>query len=85
MRLQIDRRASRELAALPRRDREALLERLRAVASDPFGPHLFVRPIAGESGVYRLRHGDWRAIYRIDRTLDVMLVEHVAHRREVYR
>jgi mRNA interferase RelE/StbE len=62
-----------------------LLERLRAVAADPSGPHLFVRPIMGEAGLHRLRHGDWRAIYRLDRAEDVMVVEHVAHRREVYR
>ena len=85
MRLQFDRRASRDLASLPKQDRQALIDRLQSVAADPFGTHSFVRPIVGDSGLYRLRHGDWRAIYRLVRSDGVMIVEHVAHRREVYR
>jgi mRNA-degrading endonuclease RelE of RelBE toxin-antitoxin system len=32
-----------------------------------------------------LRHGDWRAICRIDRADGIVVLEAVAHRREAYR
>jgi mRNA-degrading endonuclease RelE of RelBE toxin-antitoxin system len=39
--------------------------------------------MVGRPGVWRVRRGDWRAVYRVERG-DVV-VDRVAHRREVYR
>jgi mRNA-degrading endonuclease RelE of RelBE toxin-antitoxin system len=37
----------------------------------------------GEPGVFRVRQGDWRAVFSLEEG-DV-IVDRVAHRREVYR
>jgi mRNA-degrading endonuclease RelE of RelBE toxin-antitoxin system len=73
----------RQLAAIPRRDRERLLEALDMVAAEPAKRFPFVTELVGHPGVWRSRKGDWRAVYRI-RGTDVVL-DRVGNRRDVYR
>jgi mRNA interferase RelE/StbE len=81
--LVIPSRVFKQLAALPRADARRLLERLEGIAPAPDALHLGVTALSGESGAYRLRQGDWRAVFRIEDG-DVK-VDRIAHRREVYR
>jgi mRNA interferase RelE/StbE len=83
MGLVIPRDVWRQLAAMPKRDRERLLEALQLVAAEPTKRYPFVTQLIGEPGVWRLRKGDWRAVYRIWGA-DVIL-DRVGHRKEVYR
>jgi mRNA-degrading endonuclease RelE of RelBE toxin-antitoxin system len=39
----------------------------------------------GSKDSFRVRHGDWRAVYVVDRAADVVRVERIGHRSEVYR
>jgi mRNA interferase RelE/StbE len=70
---------------MPRRGREALLDKVEAFAVAPFTANPAARPLRGHSDVVRLRHGDWRAVCRLDRATDTVILERVAHRREIYR
>jgi mRNA interferase RelE/StbE len=36
-------------------------------------------------GAFRLRIGDYRVIYRLDRTAEVLTILRVGHRRDIYR
>ena len=70
--------------AMPKRDAVAMMKRLHAIAEGPFGQHAGAERMKG--GVaFRLRQGDWRAIYRVDRATQQVIVDTVGHRREVYR
>jgi mRNA-degrading endonuclease RelE of RelBE toxin-antitoxin system len=85
VRLIISPNAARNLAALPVRDRRALFLRVEAFAADPFAVHPAARPLRGYEDRVRVRHGDWRAVCRIDRADEAVILECVEHRREVYR
>lgn len=54
-----------QLAGLPKADRKRVLEALEAVAADPGFRWPFVTEMVGLAGVWRLRKGDWRAVYRL--------------------
>ena len=41
--------------------------------------------LQGESGLLRIRVGDYRIIYRIDDTVLTVLVVAIGHRRDVYQ
>jgi mRNA-degrading endonuclease RelE of RelBE toxin-antitoxin system len=73
----------RQLTAVPRRDRERLLEALEVVAAMPDRRFPFVTEMVGQNGVWRLRKGDWRAVFR-RRGSDVV-VDRIGNRRDVYR
>jgi hypothetical protein len=65
--------------------RTALVERLAAIAERPFAMHRNVERIKGERDAFRLRLGDWRAKYRIEREAGEMRVLLVEPRGSVYR
>lgn len=70
-------------ALMPKADARRLRDRLEAIAAAPDAHHANVRPLAGSPGAFRVRQGDWRAVFSIEGG-DV-IVDRVAHRREVYR
>ena len=77
------RAAMKELRAMPAPDRERLRIRLNAYADDPAAPGHDALPLAGEPGRFRLRSGDWRALFTL--TEAEMTVYRIRHRREAYR
>jgi mRNA interferase RelE/StbE len=85
MRLVLTRAAQRGPRRLSPKMRAALIARLDAIAEEPFSTHSNVERITGEQDAFRLRQGDWRAKYRIDREAGEMRVLVVAPRGSVYR
>jgi mRNA interferase RelE/StbE len=75
--------AERTFLALPHEVRRRLDPRLLALQEIPRPAG--IKPLAGVSGVYRLRVGDYRVLYEIDDDQSVVLVLTIGHRREVYR
>ena len=46
--------------------------------------NIIPEPLSGDFiGTYKLRIGDWRVVYTIEE--DVIIVQAIGHRREVYR
>ena len=79
IKLIITRAASKALAGISRREREALLDKAGAFAAAPFAVHPAAAPLRGRPDVIRLRQGDWRGICRVDRAADTIVLETVAH------
>lgn len=73
------RTAIKALKAMPAKDRNAVMRKMDGFAADE--PH-DVAALKG-SEFFRLRHGDWRAIFKMNEREIVVL--DVAHRREIYR
>lgn len=73
----------RQFAQMPKADARRLRDRLDAIAVAPDNQHPNVLPLLGSAGSFRVRQGDWRAVFSIEDG-DV-IVDRVAHRREVYR
>jgi mRNA-degrading endonuclease RelE of RelBE toxin-antitoxin system len=61
------KRAAKGLQGMPRNARASLLTRLKAIAVDPFERHANVTALRGDKDAFRLRQGDWRAMYRVGR------------------
>jgi len=74
--------AEKELRAVPSRDIEKIVEKLKGLAHQP-RPH-GCEKLEGQER-YRLRQGDWRMIYSIDDGEKTVLVVKIGNRREVYR
>ena len=83
MKLTYERDAVRGLADMPPRHRRRLTERLAAIARDQHASHANVKALKGRTG-FRVRQGDWRAIYRVDRPSHTVYVEAIGPRGSVY-
>ncbi len=80
--LLITRSASKELEAVPTKDRRRIIARIRALEDHPRPAG--VEKLSGDDK-YRLRQGDFRILYEIqDRELIVTVVR-IGNRRDVYR
>ena len=83
-RVYIKRSASKELEAVARNaDRQRLTVQIQGLGSDP--RPLGCEKLAGYDDRYRVRKGDYRVIYSIDDTAQIVTVFKIGHRREVYR
>jgi mRNA interferase RelE/StbE len=83
MRLVIEAAALKALLRIPKPDAQALREKLKTFAIDPNATHPWAKAFGGGRG--RIRHGDWRALYKIDGAAMVVTVVKVGNRKEVYR
>jgi len=61
-----------------------LIAKAEAFASDPFAPHPWAMPLRGAPDRIRIRQGDLRGIMLVVRSTETVVLERVAHRREVY-
>ena len=82
MEIDVERAAARGFRKMPREAAEALMTGLEAIAAGQV-EGLDIKHMKGTVASYRLRQGDWRAVYRI--TGDKLWVEKAGHRSEVYR
>ena len=74
--------AVKELEAVPLKQRRLLVSKLGRLSSEPRPPGC--EKLAGTDR-YRLRQGDYRAVYQVqDQKLQVIIVK-IGHRRDVYR
>ena len=81
-RVQILRRAQKELARLPKREYQRIRDSIRALADDPRSSGS--KKLAGRNG-WRIRIGRYRVIYEIEEQIRVVTVLNVGHRRDIYR
>lgn len=81
-RVGVVRRAQKQLARIQAQDRERLMEAINALEYDPY-PAGAIK-IQGSIS-YRIRRGNYRAIYEVDEAAGEVIVTRVAHRREAYR
>ncbi|TAN49231.1 MAG: hypothetical protein EPN26_11605 [Rhodospirillales bacterium] len=84
MRLILVPAAIKGISRIPAKDAKAMMEKLRTIAQDPKGDYPWARRLTNHPG-FRLRHGDWRAVYRLDFETDELIVDRIAKREEVYR
>ncbi len=74
--------AVKELEAVPLKARRKLAAKISALAGQP-RPHGSEK-LSGQER-YRIRQGEYRAVYAIDDSEQTVLVVTVAHRRDAYR
>ncbi len=82
--LKILARAAKLLAKMPKGDAGTVMSKLEAYAADRSAP-VDVRPLKGEKNIFRLRHGDWRALFEVDSKAQTMIVIDVVNRRDAYK
>ncbi|MBI3608795.1 MAG: type II toxin-antitoxin system RelE/ParE family toxin [Nitrospirae bacterium] len=76
--------AARALLKMPRNTALLIREKLEGLAQDPTGSNPNVKPLQGEHA-FRLRVGNWRVIYELQRGELIVLVLRIGARGGVYR
>lgn len=74
--------AEKELLALPKLLQQRVFRKVKLLSSNPYGQGC--QKLAGGKG-YRIRLGDYRVVYTIDKPKKMVVIIKIAHRREVYK
>lgn len=77
--------AQRQIRAIDRPEAMRVLTALTALGDDPYREDADIKKLAGPSGLYRLRVGNYRVAYQVNDGELVVLVIKVGNRRDVYR
>lgn len=85
MRLLVAPDALRDLKRLDRKLVQAIEARMTVIAGNPFGHHPQAKPLKGSPNRFRLRIGDWRVLYVVDRRAGTVEIVRVKSRQEAYR
>jgi mRNA interferase RelE/StbE len=82
-RVLIEKKAEKGLRKLPREVKETVYSLLNKIASAPFPSGS--RKIVGTDNLWRIRIGDYRILYEVDETSEIIRIERIGHRKDVYR
>ena len=85
MELVIEKAAWKVLRGMQPKAASAMIARLQAVASDPMTRHANVETLQGIKNGFRLRQGDWRAIFELETDAGILRVTKIGPRGQVYR
>ena len=77
-RIEYDTRARRQLDRINARDYELIVAKIRALASKPLPP----RSLQLSDGSHRIRAGNWRVFYLINRSERVVAITDILRRNE---
>jgi mRNA interferase RelE/StbE len=81
--LRLKASVEKDLAALPRPLHARVVARIEQLQDDPLSQQSV--KLQGAERLYRLRVGDYRIVYELDREAMVITIHYIRHRREVYR
>ncbi|MCP9860809.1 MULTISPECIES: type II toxin-antitoxin system RelE/ParE family toxin [unclassified Cyanobium] len=81
--IRLARRALRSLSGLQQRDQQRVASVIDLLADNPRPPGCIA--LQGETGVYRVRVGDYRIVYEVMDQILIVQVVRIGHRRDVYR
>jgi len=73
----------KDLRSLPRSVVTRIFKHIDALKNDPI-PRQSIK-LAGAEQLYRVRIGDYRMIYGVDKNKRQVIIHYVRHRRDVYR
>ncbi|MBE0599370.1 MAG: type II toxin-antitoxin system RelE/ParE family toxin [Desulfuromonadales bacterium] len=82
--IEYSKAARKALKSMPRNTARLVMEKIEALAADPFAPNNNVRKLTNHPG-YRLRVGDWRVVYLLQEQSLLIAVVRIAPRGEVYQ
>lgn len=81
--IEISSTAEKTLKKIPKADLKKIVEAIQILGINPFPEGC--RKLSGEEGTYRVRQGNYRIIYEVERKKLIILVLKVGHRKDVYK
>lgn len=80
-----EKAAIQTLAKMPPKTANLIREKIKQVARNPYSPNNNITKLVSPDQVYRLRVGDWRVIYQIDKGELKILVLEIGQRGGIYK
>jgi mRNA interferase RelE/StbE len=86
--IRLKKRAAREIRKLPKEIRERVQDAIEALAEDPRPPDCVKLKkgldLVEDLDAYRIRVGDYRIIYTVDDSIEIVIIFKVGDRKSIY-
>ncbi|MEB3309921.1 MAG: type II toxin-antitoxin system RelE/ParE family toxin [Snowella sp.] len=82
-RIEFLKTAQKELSKLPREIQTKIALAIDFLKLEPYPNN--VKKLKGSEGLFRIRVGDYRIIYKIENKNLIILVVKIGHRRDIYQ
>lgn len=83
MQILVVKQVEKDLKKIPSKIYQRIKEKILFLANDPFPVNS--KKLQDEDGLYRIRMGDYRIVYRLNPKEKFVLITKVKHRKEVYK
>ena len=80
--IDIRKKAGKSLSKIPTKIRNKIIAQIKELSEDPYPPAC--KKLTGREA-WRIRIADYRVIYEVEDGKLIILVLHIAHRKDVYR
>ena len=77
--------AKKEFDRLPSKIRQQVSDALLVLSTNPRSDILQIKKLKGEDSLFRIRLGDYRVLYSIERKILTVVVIKIGHRQSVYK
>ncbi|PIQ96228.1 MAG: cytotoxin [Nitrospinae bacterium CG11_big_fil_rev_8_21_14_0_20_56_8] len=74
----------KKLFSLSKKVSRSIIQKMEEIAKDPYKKNNNVEKLQGVEG-FRLRQGDWRVIYKVEKAVITVVVVKIESRGEVYK
>lgn len=74
----------KKLISLSKSTSKSIIRKIVSIAKEPFKKNNNVEKLQGVDG-FRLRHGGWRIIYKVEKEIVTVVVVKIETRGEVYK
>ena len=81
--LRYEKRVLKDLDRIPEKDLVRIDKTIQPLALQPHPAG--VKKLVGQENLYRIRQGDYRIIYTVDRKARIVSILGVRHRKDAYR
>ena len=82
-RIEIAQSANRDIRQIDKQFIKPIVEAIRDLGDNPMPPQS--KKLKGAEASYRLRVGNYRILYEINKKEKCLVVYHIRHRREAYK
>jgi mRNA interferase RelE/StbE len=84
-RVEFKKSAAKEFHKLPAQIQRKVLEALQVLAINPYSELLQTKKLKGAAQLFRIRIGDYRVVYEVEKQKLIVVVIKIGHRSDVYR
>ena len=82
-RIEIKRSAAKALKKIPKASRKRIVDKIDSLAESPPNPD--TTKMKGNNPFHKVRAGDYRIVYEIQKDVLVILIVKIGHRKDIYR
>jgi mRNA interferase RelE/StbE len=81
--IEVKKSAAKALKNIPKADRKRIADKIDSLAENPPSPD--TTKMKGNNPFHKIRVGDYRIVYEIQKDVLLILIVKVGHRKDIYR